>query len=93
MDARFAGLLAACPGPWPADFSILVIQLLQTASGDGVLTLAFASLAEHLDPAALPGVEDWLTRTPTDKRARRRTLRGLANALTIRQTIQQEFMT
>ncbi|MGH3879875.1 MAG: DUF5691 domain-containing protein, partial [Actinophytocola sp.] len=91
VDARFAGLLAACPGPWPVDFSILVTQLLQTASSEGVLTLAFASLAEHLDPAALPGVEDWLTRTPTDKRARRRTLRGLAHALTIRQTIQQEF--
>jgi hypothetical protein len=91
VDARFAGLLAACPGPWPAGFSVLVTQLLQTASSEGVLTLAFASLAEHLDAAALPGVEDWLTRTPTDKRARRRTLRGLANALTIRQTIQQEF--
>jgi len=93
VDARFAALLAACRGPWPADFSILVIQLLQTATGDGVLTLAFASMAEHLDPAALPGVEDWLTHTPTDKRARRRTLRGLANALTIRLTIQQEFTT
>jgi hypothetical protein len=91
VDARFAGLLAACPGPWPADFSILVVQLLQTAASDGVLTLAFQSMAEHLDPAALPGVEDWLTRTPTEKRARRRTLRGLANALTIRQTIAQEF--
>lgn len=91
VDARFAALLAACPGPWSADFSILVTQLLQTANSEGVLTLAFASLAEHLDPAALPGVEDWLTRTPADKRARRRTLRGLANALTIRQTIQQEF--
>jgi hypothetical protein len=91
VDARFAGLLAACPGPWPADFSILAVQLLQTATTDGVLTLVFQSLAEHLDPVALPGVEDWLTRTPTDKRARRRTLRGLANALTIRQTIEQEF--
>ncbi len=91
VDARFAGLLAACPGPWPEDFSILVVQLLQTATTDGVLTLVFQSLAEHLDPAALPGVEDWLTRTPADRRARRRTLRGLANALTIRRTIQQEF--
>ena len=91
VDARFAALLAACPGPWPVDFSILITQLLQTATSEGVLTLAFASLAEHLDAAALPGVEDWLTRTPADKRARRRTLRGLANALTIRQTILQEF--
>jgi hypothetical protein len=91
VDARFAGLLAACPGPWPADFSIVVVQLLQTATTAGVLTLAFQSLAEHLDPVALPGVEDWLTRTPLDQRARRRTLRGLANALTIRQTISQEF--
>ncbi|MGH3760470.1 DUF5691 domain-containing protein, partial [Actinophytocola sp.] len=91
VDARFSGLLAACPGPWSADFSILVTQLLQTATSEGVLTLAFASLVEHLDSAALPGVEDWLTRTPSDKRARRRTLRGLANALTIRRTIQQEF--
>lgn len=91
VNARFAGLLAACPGPWPADFSILVVQLLQTATTDGVLTLVFQSLAEHLDPVALPGVEDWHARTSTDKRARRRTLRGLANALTIRQTIEQEF--
>ena len=91
VDARFAGLLAACPGPWPADFSIIVVQLLQTPKTDGVLTLAFQTMAEHLHPAALPGLEDWLTRTPEDKRARRRTLRGLANALTIRQTIQQEL--
>jgi hypothetical protein len=91
VDARFAGLLAACPGPWPRDFSTGITERVRTAKTEGVLNLAFQALAEHLDPAALPIVEDWLTHTATDKRARRRTLRGLANALTIRQTIQREF--
>ncbi|MPZ83099.1 MAG: hypothetical protein GEV28_22985 [Actinophytocola sp.] len=91
VDARFAGLLAACPGPWPADFSTTIATTLRHAKLDGVLTLVFQSLAENLHPAALPAVEDWLTGIPEDNRARRRTLRGLAHALTIRRTIQQEF--
>ncbi|HWM04524.1 MAG TPA: DUF5691 domain-containing protein [Actinophytocola sp.] len=91
VDARFAGLLAACPGPWPADFSIEITNRLRTTRVEGALTLAFGTLVANLDGAALPAVEDWLTDTPEDRRARRRTLRGLAHALTIRRTIQQEF--
>ncbi|MCT2583737.1 DUF5691 domain-containing protein [Actinophytocola gossypii] len=91
VDARFAGLLAACPGPWPAKFSRDVVGRLRKARTEGALTLAFGALAEHLHHSALPAVEDWIEATPIDKRARRRTLRGLAHALTIRSTIEQEF--
>lgn len=91
VDARFAGLLAACPGPWPAGFSTAIATTLRHAKLDGVLTLVFQSLAENLHPAALPAVEEWLDSLPHDRRARRATLRGLAHALTIRRTIQQEF--
>lgn len=92
-DARFAGLLAACPGPWPPGFSTGIVERLRTARTDGVLTLAFAALARHLHHATLPAVEAWIEQTPADRRARRRTLRGLAHALTIRRTIEQEFPT
>jgi hypothetical protein len=91
VDARFAGLLAACPGPWPAEFSTGIVKRLRRTKTEGVLTLAFQALADNLHHAALPGVEDWIEDTPNDKRARRRVLRGLANALTIRATIEQEF--
>lgn len=91
VDARFAGLLAACPGPWPAEFSTRIVVRLRGARTEGALTLAFAALARNLHHTALPAVESWIEDTPPDKRARRRTLRGLAHALTIRQTIEQEF--
>ncbi|OLF11269.1 DUF5691 domain-containing protein [Actinophytocola xanthii] len=91
VDARFAGLLAACPGPWSPEFSREIVGRLRTARTEGTLTLAFQALARHLHHTALPQVEEWLEATPVDRRARRRTLRGLANALTIRRTIEQEF--
>ncbi|MFF5987350.1 DUF5691 domain-containing protein [Prauserella flavalba] len=91
VDARYAGLLAACPGPWPAEFSTDVVERLRDVRTDRVLTLAYGALTERLDPAALPKVEGWLAETSHDNRARRRMLRGLAHALTIRRTIQQEF--
>ena len=91
IDARFAGLLAACPGPWPARFSEDIVARLRETKTEGALTLAFQTLATNLHHAALPAVEAWIEDTPTDRRARRRTLRGLAHALTIRRTIEQEF--
>lgn len=91
VDARFAGLLAACPGPWPALFSAEIVDRLRGAKTEGALTLAFSALARNLHHSALPAVESWIEDTPTDKRGRRRTLRSLAHALTIRQTIEQEF--
>ncbi|MBK1783303.1 DUF5691 domain-containing protein [Prauserella cavernicola] len=91
VDARFAGLLAACPGPWPATFSADVVARLRGVRTDRLLTLAYPALAERLHPAALPDVDDWLEATAREQRARRRMLRGLAHALTIRRTIEQEF--
>ncbi|MEU6641862.1 DUF5691 domain-containing protein [Saccharomonospora sp. NPDC046836] len=91
VDARFAALLAACPGPWPATFSSAVIERLRTVRTDRVLATAFPGLAQHLDTTALTGVESWLAETSHDSKARRRTLRSLAHALTIRSAIDQEF--
>ncbi|GAB3463513.1 DUF5691 domain-containing protein [Actinophytocola sediminis] len=91
VDARFAGLLAACQGPWPPEFSARIVDRLRRAKTEGALTLAFQTIARNLHHTALPAVEAWIEATPVDRRARRRTLRGLAHALTIRQTIEQEF--
>lgn len=91
LDARFGGLLAACPGPWPAEFSTNVLNRLQAAKAEAVLTLAAPALAEHLHPAALGVIDAWLAAAAEDRKPARRVLRGLAHALTIRHTILQEF--
>jgi len=91
LDARFGGLLAAAPGPWPAQFSVDIINRLRARKADNVLQLAAAALAEHLHPAALAAVEAWLLTADPDRKATRRILRGIAHALTIRATILQEF--
>jgi hypothetical protein len=91
LDARFGGLLAAAPGPWPAQFSVDIINRLRTGKADPVLQLAAPALAEHLHPTALAAVEGWLLTLEGDRKSSRRVLRGLAHALTIRATILQEF--
>jgi hypothetical protein len=91
LDARFGGLLAAAPGPWPPRFSRDLVERLRDAKAEPVLQLAAPALAEHLHPAALPAVETWLLTLAADHRPARRVLRGLAHALTIRATILQEF--
>lgn len=91
LDARFGGLLAATPGPWPAVFSADLVRRLRAAKAEPVLQLAAPALAEHLHPAALSGVEAWLLALDQDRKPARRVLRGLAHALTVRATILQEF--
>ncbi|WP_431929199.1 DUF5691 domain-containing protein [Amycolatopsis tucumanensis] len=91
LDARFGALLAAAPGPWPAEFSTEIVARLRTAKAEAVLRLAARAMAEHLHPAALVAVENWLLALGTDHKPTARTLRGIAHALTIRATIRQEF--
>lgn len=91
LDARFGGLLAAAPGPWPPGFSTDIVNRLRAAKADNVLQLAAAAFTEHLHPAALAAVEAWLLTADADRKATRRILRGIAHALTIRATILQEF--
>lgn len=90
-DARFGALLAAAPGPWPAAFSTRIVQRLRDRKADAVVRLAARALAEHLHPSALAALEEWLLDPGQDRAATRRTLRGIAHALTIRATILQEF--
>jgi hypothetical protein len=91
LDARFGGLLAATPGPWPPEFSVDLVNRLRAGKADPVLQLAAPALADHLHPAALAAVEGWLLTLENDRKVTRRILRGLAHALTIRATILQEF--
>lgn len=91
LDARFGGLLAAAPGPWPPEFSVAIVNRLRANKAENVLQLAAAAFTEHLDPAALAAVEAWLLTIDTDRKSTRRILRGIAHALTIRATIHQEF--
>jgi hypothetical protein len=91
LDARYGGLLAAAPGPWPPEFSVAIINRLRAQKAENVLQLAAAALAEHLHPAALAAVEAWLLTLDADRKSTRRILRGIAHALTIRATILQEF--
>lgn len=91
LDARFGGLLAACPGPWSEMFSVYLVNRLRDANAEHILALAGPTLAAELDPSALPDTEAWVTYTGTERRSARRTLLGLVNALSIRRTITQEF--
>lgn len=91
LDARFGGLLAAARGPWPAEFSGALINRMRAQKAENVLQLAASALAEHLHPAALAAVEGWLLTLDAERKPARRVLRGLAHALTIRATIDQEF--
>jgi hypothetical protein len=91
LDARFGGLLAAARGPWPAGFSTALINRMRAQQAENVLQLAAAALAEHLHPSALAAVEGWLLTLGTERKPTRRVLRGLAHAMTIRATIDQEF--
>ncbi|NIH80613.1 DUF5691 domain-containing protein [Amycolatopsis viridis] len=91
LDTRFGALLAAAPGPWPARFSTELVGRLRDAKAEAVLRLAARALAEHLHPAALAAVENWLLALGTGSAPAARTLRGIAHALTIRATILQEF--
>ena len=91
LDARFGGLLAAARGPWPAEFSAELINRMRAQKAENVLQLAASALAEHLHPAALAAVEGWLLTLDTERKPARRVLRGLAHALTVRATIDQEF--
>ncbi|MGB3444439.1 MAG: DUF5691 domain-containing protein [Actinophytocola sp.] len=91
LDARFGGLLAAARGPWPAEFSAALINRLRAQNAENVLQLAASALAEHLSPAALAAVEGWLLTLDAERKPARRVLRGLAHALTVRATIDQEF--
>ena len=91
LDARFGGLLAAARGPWPAGFSTWLVDRMRAQKAENVLQLAAAALAEHLHPAALAAVEAWLLTLDAERKPARRVLRGLAHALTIRATIDQEF--
>ncbi|MBB4907915.1 DUF5691 domain-containing protein [Actinophytocola algeriensis] len=91
LDARFGGLLAAARGPWPAEFSAALINRMRAQKTENVLQLAASALAEHLHPAALAAVEGWLLTLDAERKPARRVLRGLAHALTVRATIDQEF--
>ncbi|TDV53889.1 DUF5691 domain-containing protein [Actinophytocola oryzae] len=91
IDARFGGLLAAAPGPWPPGFSVNIVNRLRANKAENVLQLSAAALAEHLHPAALAAVEAWLLTLESDHKGTRRILRGISQALSIRATILQEF--
>ncbi|MFC4858639.1 DUF5691 domain-containing protein [Actinophytocola glycyrrhizae] len=91
LDARFGGLLAAARGPWPAGFSTTLVDRMRAQRAENVLQLAASALAEHLHPSALAAVEAWLLTLDAERKPARRVLRGLAHALTIRATIDQEF--
>lgn len=91
LDARFGGLLAAAQGPWPGEFSTGLINRMRAQKAENVLQLAAAALGEHLHPSALAAVEGWLLTLDAERKPARRVLRGLAHAMTVRATIDQEF--
>lgn len=87
-DAEVVESIAAVPGPWPVDCSRRVIERVRTLPGPlAGMTLPY--LSTRLDPSVLPAVEEWIGAIPEDRL--RRDVRGLAHALSIRQTIHREF--
>ena len=91
-DAALAALLEACAGPWPDEFSSSVVRHCRTMAGRvaALVRPALPALARRLSPAVLPAVEEWIA-GDDDESAFRRDLRGVAHALTIRRTIDEEL--
>ena len=92
VDAALADLLEACPGPWPDEFSSQVVRHCRTTAGrvPALVRPALPALARRLSPAVLPAVEQWIA-DDEDESAFRRDLRGVAHALGIRRTIDEEL--
>jgi hypothetical protein len=90
--AAVAGLLAACPGPWPESLAAAVIdRYIHLGARAGLeLPASLSVLAERLDPSVLPLVETWAFALAGDDTLRRR-VRTLGYALSLRAVIQQEF--
>lgn len=89
-DAQVGALLDATPGPWSVATSRAVLTRLRVAKTTGALQYALAVLATRLHPAVTGDIERWATDLGDDDHARR-FVRGLARALSIRQTIAREL--
>jgi hypothetical protein len=100
-DARFAialfdlrpraSLLAAVPSPWTAELSRSVIDRMRAHEPNAFWLAAIVEVAAtRLDVSVTPLVESWLGQLGDDD-ARRRDLRRLLHALTLRRTIAEEL--
>lgn len=87
-DALVVAVLSEVPGPWPVALSGRVVARLVKAPRVAVAT-ALPTLSARLDPSVLPAVESWIDRVGDEPL--RREIRNLAHALSLRQTINQEF--
>jgi hypothetical protein len=89
-DAAVAGLLAAVPRPWPPGPTQTVIARLVACRNAVAIEQALPHLAAAGDPATGAAVERWIDSLGPHDRLRHQ-LRGVAHALSIRQTIAQEL--
>jgi hypothetical protein len=90
-DRRLPALLAAVPGPWPAELSREVLARYLRLGPRAVYELADAVplMAARLDPVAAPAVGAWADSIDTE--GLRRSVRRLQHALSIRHEIVEEF--
>lgn len=89
-DEEVGRLVGAVPAPWSLRTSQAVVARLRAGKAKTAVHAHIPSLATGLDPAVAPDVEAWVDDLRGDENTRRH-LRGVAHALTIRQTIAQEL--
>ena len=86
-----AGLLAAVPPPWSAEFSLGVLARLGTMKAPAVqLPQAMPSLLASLHPDALPALEAWLARMRNETSVASH-LRNLLQFHSVKRSISEAF--
>ena len=86
-----AGLLAAVPPPWSAEFSLAVLARLGTLKAPGVhLPQAMPQLLAGLRRDALPALEAWLARARNESSVATN-LRNLLQFHSVKRSITEAF--
>ena len=87
-DPLVPATLAAIPAPWSPFTSRAAVERLKAGKTSGPLQSSASTLARSLHPGT--DLEAWVASLKDNEHARRQ-VRGLAHALSIRQTIAQEL--
>jgi hypothetical protein len=89
-DGAVPGVLSATAGPWSPQLTAAAVARLRTNSNSIAVEQGLSVVAAAGDASAVPALEQWLGSLGSQHRLRHQ-LRAVVHALSIRQTIAQEF--
>jgi hypothetical protein len=89
-DPAVPAALASVPGPWSAALSGAVVTRLRALKNVVAVEAALPHLAAAAEPSIAPMLQEWISATRDDDR-RRRLVRQVAHAVSIRHAIAQEL--